>query len=177
MNLKALVAVLLMPSVALAGSDAVTTRPLIPVPQLKLDYVPPPLIPVPAGDDKIVHVEMGEPAPFTGQLYDPATSLRWAHYLQQAKLRLRVDVLAEREQCNAYLQYMGRRIDLEVTYSDAVEQDLRARVLELEQRNVDLSDEVQNPGFFKSPGFWFGVGVLATGLTVGLGVLVGSQVN
>jgi hypothetical protein len=177
MNWKALIAVVLLPSVVQAQTLDAATRPTIPVPQLELEYTPPPLIAVPDGEDRIQHVEKGEPAPYSGQLFDPSTALRWAHYLQQAKLRLREDVLYERRVCNAHLGYMGHRVELEVQYGEAVESDLRKRALRLEQRNVDLADEIRDPGLFKSPGFWFAVGVLTTGALTGLGVLVASRVN
>lgn len=177
MNWKAAVAVVLLPATASAQTIEAPARPVIPVPQLELEYTAPPLIPVPDGEDRIQHVEKGEPAPYSGQLFDPSTALRWAHYLQQAKLRLNEDVIYERRVCNAHLTYMGQRVELEVQYAEAVEADLRGRVLRLEQRNVDLADEVQNPGFFKSPGFWFAVGVLTTGALTGLGVLVATRVN
>lgn len=176
MNWKAATAVVLLPAVSYAQATG-PQRPVIPVPQLELKYDPAPLISVPDGEDKIASVQQGQPAPFTGQLFDPGTALRWANYLQQARLRLREDVLYERRVCNANLDYMGQRLDLEVTYNEAIESDLRDRVLHLEQRNQDLAAEIQDPGFFRSPGFWFGVGVLTTGVLVGLGVLVGSRVD
>lgn len=179
-NWKAFVLTFLFPAVVLAQTappSGLPARPVIPVPQLSLEYIPPPLIAVPAGDDRIVALRQGEPAPFTGQLYDPATALRWAHFLQQARLRLSEDVLYERRQCNASLTYMGTQVELERTYGETIETDLRGRVLSLEQRNADLEKELRNPGFFKSPGFWFGTGVLATGLLIGAGILVGAQVH
>lgn len=148
-------------------------RPHIPVPQLTLEYHPPPLVAVPSGDDSIKAIRKGENAPFSGQLLDTPTALRWAHYLQQADQRLKDDVIAERKVCNSHLQFMGARIDQERGYSELVERDLRARILELEQQKTDYANEVANPPFYKS--FWFGalVGVLGTSLVAGLGVWAG----
>ena len=86
-------------------------------------------------------------------------------------------MLYERRVCNAQLTYMGRRVDLEVKYSEAIEKDLRGRVLKLEQRNIDLADEIQDPGFFSTPGFWFAAGIVTAGVLTGLGVLVATRVN
>jgi hypothetical protein len=168
MNLKALIAVLLIPATTYAGGDDVVKRPEIPVPQLTLKYAPEPLIPVPDGDDKIEFVRQGDEVPFSGQLFDPATALRWAHYLQQAKLRLKEDVVYERRVCNAHLDYLGSRLELEVAYSEAVEKDLRARVLDLEQRNSDMQEELRSPPWHKSRAFGIAIGVVGTSLVAGL---------
>ena len=176
MNWKTLVAAVLLPTYASAQTAAIS-KVSIPVPQLSLSYVAPPLVAVPEGDDHIVALGAGQPAPFSGQLYDPATAMRWAHYLQQAKLRLVEDVVAERKACNAQLFFVGQKAELEKEHSAVVEADLRARVLKLEQRNIELGEEISDPGFFRSPTFWFGTGVLTTGAIVVLGVLVAGRVN
>lgn len=173
MSYQAFVATLLIVS----NVGAQTAPKLDIVPQLELAYTPAPLLAVPAGDDKIAYVKQGEPVPFTGQLFSPETALRWAHFLQQSKLRLREDVVAERRMCQAYLSYMGKQVQLEKEYNVAVETDLRDRVLGLEQRNSDLGHKIQNPSFFKSPAFWFGAGVVFTGLAVGLGAVLVSEVK
>lgn len=173
MNWKTLVAALLFPVCA----SAQVARPTIPVPQLSLEYTAAPLIAVPDGEDNIVPLQLSKPAPFGGQLYDSATALRWANYLQQAKLRLTEDVVAERRICNANLSYIGQVLELERSYAGTVEEDLRSRVLKLEQRNQDLSTELQNPGIFKSPMFWLGTGVVSTVVIAGVSALVVSQVN
>ena len=173
MKWLALVAVLLLPVSAAAQS----ARPTIPVPQLSLEYTAPPLVAIPAGDDNVVALQLNKPAPFAGQLYDSTTALRWVNYLQQAKLRLTEDVIAERRICNANLSYVGQVLALERSYASTVEEDLRERALKLEQRNQDLATELQNPGLFKSPMFWFGTGVVSTAIIAGVSALVVSQVK
>lgn len=181
MNWRALVVALLLPSLANAQMSPpvfFAPKPVLQiVPPLDVGYVAPPLIAVPAGDDKIVPVTAGDPAPFTGALYDPSTALRWAHYLQQAKLRLTADVVAERKVCNAHLKYYERHRTLEEEYNLRIQEDLKERVLSLEQDNSDLSHQLNNPGFFQRPGTWFGAGVLGTVLVVGLTVFATDRVK
>lgn len=176
MKLRAFIVFFLISSVALAGGDKVH-EPILHVPSITLDYTPPPLLANPPGDDHIVSVEKGERAPFDGQLFDPNTALRWAHYLQQAKLRLKQDVVKERKICKANILFMKRVVELERGYHDDIEEDLRTRVVKLEQEKRDLVAEMNDPSFFSSPGFWFALGVLTTGLLVGAGAIVGSQIG
>lgn len=179
MNWRVLVFVFLFPAFVSAQAKSVPLYqgPTTSVPQLTLDYVAPPLVPVPEGEDNIIAVQKGEPAPFTGQLLDIPTSLRWAHYLQQAQLRLTEDVLAERRTCNAHLVFMQHRVELEQEFGQTIEKDLRSRVLTEEQKVQDLQTEINNPGFFDSRGTWYGLGVLSTVVVIGLGVFVATQVK
>jgi hypothetical protein len=167
MNWRVLVFTFLFPALVAAQPNPANhyKHPVIPAPQLTLEYVAPPLTPVPAGEDKIQAVQEGEVAPFTGQLMDAPTALRWAHYLQQAKLRLSEDVIATRRTCN------------EQEYGQTIEKDLRSRVLLEEQKVQDLQTEMNNPGFFDSNGVWYGIGVLSTVVVIGLGAFVVSQVK
>lgn len=138
------------------------------LPMLELNYTAPALIAIPGGDDVIAAVRKGDPSPFAGQLMDPNTAIRWLHYLDQARLRLREDVILERRTCNANMDYYERRIVLEQEARAAIEKDYRDRVLKLEQKNVDLQKSLLDPGLFKSPTFWFLAGVLTSGAIVGV---------
>ena len=122
---------------------------------------PAPLVPVPPGDDVIVVVKKDAPAPFTGQLYENATALRWANYLQQARYRLQADVELQKRLDAAELAYQQRLVVLE--------QEKYVRVTgELEAKNAALQAQLRDPPFYRS--VWFGVvvGALAMGTAVGL---------
>lgn len=170
--LRALILLLLLPSLARGQTPA----PQL-IPPLTLEYIPPPLVPVPPGDDVIVPLKKGDPAPFTGQLMDPATALRWLNYLEQSKLRLREDVLLERRTCNANMAYYDRRVSLEYSARLDIEKDLRDRLLRSDQRNVDMQKQLLEPGIFKSPIFWFFTGVVTSGIILGVSAYSLGQVR
>jgi len=161
--LRILVTLLLVPNLVLAQG----ALPRL-VPELKLDYVAPPLVAVPAGDDVIVAVRQGEAAPFAGQLMNPATATRWMNYLEQARFRLREDVVLERRTCNANMEYYERRVALEQEARSTIEADYRDRLLRMEQRNADLQESITDPSVFKSPVFWFVTGIVTTGVIFGV---------
>ncbi len=125
-----------------------------------------PLIPVPSGPDVITTVKKGEPAPYEGQLFDQATAIRWANFLQQANTRLRLDPM---------YQYQVDQVEIEALKKVVVlEQDKYRKVTdELETKLTEAQKEAANPPFYKTASFGFGMGVLATVVVVvGAAVLV-----
>lgn len=120
-----------------------------------------PLTAVPPGEDVVVVAKKGEPAPFTGQLFDDASAMRWAHYLQQCKFRLVADVAYQKKYDDTELGLAQQRLVLaDAKYSSTVS-DLQARLTVME-------DQVASPPFYKT--MWFGMvvgGLLAAG-AVGL---------
>ena len=148
MRWSALVAALLVPSLAL-GQTA-------PSPQV---------VTFPAGDDKIVVIKKGEAAPFTGQLYDDDTALRWAVWLQQYKGRYAIDLKAEQETCKVELDHAGELAKIAADRDAAVQKDLVQRLKSSETARLKAEDELRNPSFFDRPGVWFGIGVIATIIT------------
>lgn len=170
MNFRALVAFLLWPAVLSAQTVQL-------VPPLKLDYVAPPLVAVPEGEDHITAVAKDEKAPFSGQLLDTSTAIRWMNYLDQARFRLREDVILERRVCNANMAYYDRVLEVERKASSEIEKDLRDRLLKTEQRAIDAQQEVVNPGFFHSQTFWFLSGVVVSGAIFGVSAYALNQVK
>lgn len=162
LNARAFVALILLTPVV-----AAQTPPRI-IPPLSLEYTPAPLVAVPVGEDKIVALRLSEPAPFSGQLLDASTAVRWTHYMEQARLRLAADVIYERRVCNATMDYYEHRVLLEREASNAIEQDLRNRLVRLEQHAIDLQKELVDPGLFRSPTFWFFMGVVTSGVALGV---------
>lgn len=166
-----LLIVLLLPEAALGQA-----APRL-LPSLSLEYTPAPLVAVPDGEDRIEPLRLGAPAPFQGQLFDPSTSVRWMNYLEQARFRLREDVLLERRVCNASMDYYERRISLEQGARASIEKDLRARLLEQEKVNADLQKDALNPSVWKSPVFWLLAGVLTTSVVFGVSAYSLNQVR
>lgn len=116
----------------------------------------------PPGEDKIVVVRKGDPAPYTGQLFEDNTALRWAVWLQQYRARYGLDMKAEQDSCRVRLEHGAELAAIEGDRTDKIEADLRQRLKEVDAQRLKLEEELRNPGFFKQPGFWYGVGVGTT---------------
>lgn len=112
--------------------------------------------PIPPGDDKIEPVVQGQPAPFTGQLFDNKTALRWANWLEQAKARLVLDVEAEKKKADIRVETLEKQSLLDKQRYEEMTAVYQARLRELEKP----------PPFYKN--VWFGVslGVAATVMAV-----------
>lgn len=123
---------------------------------------------IPPGDDKIVPLRLGQPAPFEGQLFDPATSLRWANWLKQYKLVLQIDREYGSKTCKAQTDFLQEVLVLERQKFDSVTQDYRKREADLRTENLRLQD--RGVAWYQT--VWFGaiVGVVVTSTAVGLGV-------
>lgn len=144
--------VLLLPRVALAGDPA---GPLV-------------LTPVPPGEDRIVLQEGGKPAPFSGQLFDDATALRWSNYLQQCQTRARIEGEYSRRVQEAALAFEQKRLQLSEEQNHRVIVDLQDRLRTAEQ-------QLQSPPWYRTVPFGIVVGVLGTiGIVAGSAALVGA---
>lgn len=124
----------------------------------------------PPGDDQISVVKKGEAAPYTGQLYSPDTALRWAFWLQQYKLRLKVDVEAEKARTAAELTYRDKVEAAEKAKNDAVQKDLRERLLAAEKARLAAEEEMRNPSWWRTREFGIVIGVVTTAGAVALSI-------
>lgn len=133
---------------------------LLACPRTALGDGPAPVAPIPPGDDRIEVLMQGQPAPYTGQLFDNKTALRWGNYLEQYRLRLRIDV----EQAQKVDQ---AQIDFWKTKADLSEQRYTTVTVDYQKQVAVLQEELRNPPFYRST--WFGValGVAGTCLAVG----------
>jgi len=162
MNWRVFVLVFLFPAFCFAQVPTIKSRPIETIP---------------AGDDKIVPLPRGEKAPFTGQLYEPATALRWANWLGQYKLRLKEDLQLQQQMCQLDHDYQVSRLSLEKEAFERVETDLRTRVLNTEQMNLQLKEELLNAPWYNTRGFGVVIGVIATSLVFGLSVYAVDQLK
>lgn len=122
---------------------------------------PPPVVPIPPGDDRIEPLKKGDPAPYSGQLFDPATALRWGNFLQQYKYRLQYDLELQHKMMQADIDYQKRLV--------AIGDEKYARsVGALETENKELKMQLADPPFYRT--VWFGVvvGAIAMGGAVAL---------
>lgn len=110
---------------------------------------------VPPGDDKIVVVTQGQPAPFTGQLFDNNTALRWGNWLQQYKFRLTLDVDTQKKLDQIQIDLLAGKLQFERDQYKVVTGDYQVQV-------ATLQEELRNPPWYKSPWFGFGCGIVAS---------------
>lgn len=130
----------------------------------------PPIQVIPPGDDVIVPLRKGLPAPFTGQLYDPNTSLRWANWLQQYKYRLKWDVLAVTQLCTVETGYRDSLLLIEKERAGKVEIDLTERLGRSEEARLNAEEEARNPPWYSTTTFGVFIGVVATAAVFGIAV-------
>ena len=131
------------------------------LPRVVAGQEPRPVDTIPPGEDKIVPIELGKPAPFEGQLFENNTALRWANWLRQYKYRLKVDVDEQRQICTIHVQAEHEKLLIET----AARKDI---MILYERKLAEAQAEKDNPPFYKT--FWFGtvVGVVATSAVAGL---------
>lgn len=125
---------------------------------------------IPPGEDRIVVLQQGEKAPFTGQLYDSNTALRWANWLLQYKFRLKTDVDYIKSLWDADVRYTKSLLEIEKNKYLQVTTDYQKQTAEHQTTILKLQEELRNPPFYRS--VWFGVllGVVITGAAVGVGI-------
>lgn len=126
---------------------------------------------IPEGDDVIVTLKKGEPAPFVGQLFDINTSLRWANWLAQYKDKVVADAKKAKEHCDSELEYQQDLNDADYARLDVLNSDLKTRLMRSEKGRLQAEYERDNPAWYSS--VWFGV-VLGVVTTSGL-VYLGTQ--
>jgi len=119
------------------------------------------IVTIPSGDDVIIRIEKGEPAPYDGQLFSTDTAIRWGFWLQQYKLRLKEDVEKEHRACRVKLDYKDKELTLRVTMHKEIERDLTERLKRSEKGRLEAEDDARNPPFWQS--FEFG---LITGVVI-----------
>lgn len=123
---------------------------------------------VPPGEDVIVPLRKGQPAPFTGQLFDPLTALRWANWLQQYKYRLKWDVKKAEDLASVELEYQRELLVIEKERSREVEEDLVLRLARSEQARIAAEHEARNPPWYTTWEFGAAVGAVLSAVVFGV---------
>jgi len=125
-----------------------------------------PIKSIPAGPDHIVPLRKGYRAPYTGQLFGPATALRWANWLQQYRLRLKSDTAYQQATCKVERVYDAKLLRVEQQRSSVLTTDLRARLARSEQARLHAEQVARNPPWYRAS--WFGVALgVAGSLAIG----------
>jgi len=120
------------------------------------------LPPIPPGEDRIVPLPKGEKAPYSGQLFDQDTALRWANWLQQYKLRLKEEQKMCSKLSSIELRYQSKLLNIEKRRANAIESDLRARLKRSEEARLQAEHEARNPPWYTTRTFGIIVGVVGT---------------
>lgn len=167
MKWRALIAVVLIPAQVMAQELAEPEEEpkRVQPADVKLD---PPLQAIPAGEDKIVALGSGEAAPFSGQLFETNTAIRWGMWLQQWKLRYKTDMAMQLNTCAVEADHQATIATIEQERLLTINEDLTERLKESETERLEAEARVRDPGFWSSNGFYFGLGVVTTGAVVGL---------
>lgn len=135
---------------------------LVLLPQLAWGQAPP-VKEIPPGEDVIVPVKKGTPAPIDGQIFSPETALRWANWLQQYKLRLDWDVKYAESVCKEETSYRDKLLTIEKERSAATEKSLRDELLKSEQGRIAAEEEVRSgPPWYNTAEFGIVLGTVVT---------------
>ena len=121
------------------------------------------IVTIPPGDDVIIQMGKGEPAPYDGQLFSTDTALRWSFWLQQYKLRLKLDVESAEKRCKVHLDFKDKELKIEKTRAAVIEGDLEKRLVRSEEHTLKWQDKAMHPSFFKTFEFGLIVGIVVSG--------------
>jgi hypothetical protein len=150
MQLKSLLAVLLITTQAAAQTPPITT--------------------IPPGDDKILVIHKSDSAPIDGQLFSNDTALRWGFWLQQYKYRLKADVEQAQHVCAVETTYKDKVLGIEKTRSATVEKDLLVRLERAEKARLSAEEELRNPHWYKTRDFGIFLGLASSAGILGLSI-------
>lgn len=120
------------------------------------------LPPIPPGEDKIVPLPKDEKAPFSGQLFDAPTALRWGNWLQQYQLRLKEEHKMCLKLSSIELKYHQELLSIEKRRGSTIEKDLRLRLKRSETARLAAEHEARNPPWYTTRTFGIIVGVVGT---------------
>lgn len=139
---------------------------LVPLSALAAD---PQIVDIPPGDDVIISVRRGDPAPIAGQLFSPETALRTANWLQQYRFQLKQAELYGQEKLKSSETLCLRKAEVTAAgHAEAIKL-YRDRVAAQQASIATLQAEVSDPPFYRTVWFGFVTGVVVTGLAVGIG--------
>jgi hypothetical protein len=113
-------------------------------------------------EDVIVPVKKGAVAPFSGQLFDNKTALRWGLWLRDYKDLSAAELLKVRGLCDSDLQLKDDLLKIEQDKTVTITTDLQKKLLESETTRVKLQDQVDHPPWYDNFWFHFGIGAVST---------------
>ena len=130
------------------------------------------LPPIPPGDDVITVLREGDPAPYTGQLFDQNTAIRWGLWLQQYRSIVKLEKERASKICAIEVGYHKELLTIEMDRSVEVTDDLKERLKRSEEGRLKAEFELANPAWYRSGTFHFALGVATAGAVIWLGARV-----
>lgn len=127
---------------------------------------------IPPGEDEIVAIQKDQPAPFTGQLYSTPTALRWANWIKQYQMQLKLADEYSKKTCAVEIDFQKKELaSAEKKYQEVVS-GYQRELLKVYEQNRDFQQKIDHPPWYKT--FWFGavVGAVAVGGTVTAGYFI-----
>lgn len=107
---------------------------------------------IPPGQDQIQYLPKGTPAPYSGQLFDDQTALRWANWIRQYKAFYQMDMESQQKQCAVSVQLEQRKLQL-------TEEHYKQIVLEYDTRLKEAGRPQTTP-FYSTMEFGVAVGAV-----------------
>jgi hypothetical protein len=128
------------------------------------------VVSVPPGDDVILPVVKGQPSPISGQVFSPETALRWANWLKQYQLVLKLNHEYDTKICKANTDFLQTNLDQERARYKVVSEDYQKRLAAAQDENNQLRLQLASPPWYNTVWFGVGLGVLTTSVAVGMGI-------
>lgn len=115
-----------------------------------------------SGSDNIVSLKKGAPAPFSGQLFDTPTAIRWGLWVKNYRELSAAEATKARGICEADLTYKDDLLKIEQDKTTTLTTDLKKRLLDADTTRVKLQYELDHPPWYTSAWFGFGIGAIST---------------
>jgi hypothetical protein len=126
---------------------------------------------VPPGEDVIVAIKKGQPAPFAGQLFDINTAIRWGLWLKNCRERAELELDRDKALCQTELNYQHEVAATQVDQLEQLNVDLKTRLHRSEEKRLQAEHDLANPPWYESRLFWFALGAVTVGGFVSMTVV------
>ena len=113
----------------------------------------------PAGDDEMIKVKRGLPAPIDGVIFDAPTLLRWTNWRTQASEFRIADMTAAKKWCQVETAFLARQRDAEH----------EARVADVTDLRTQLTKAQTPRAWWDYPAVGFLSGIIVAGAFIALG--------
>jgi len=132
--------------------------------------LPPPIITLPEGDDSIIPLTKGQPAPFSGQLYSTDTALRWGFWLQQYKYRLDKDITQCHQLEDIELSYQEKKYTILQDQYNSTVSHYNDLLRKSEAARLQAEEDAKNPPFYQTATFGLGLGAVGAFVVTALSI-------
>lgn len=103
-------------------------------------------------------------------MFSPETALRWANWLKQYQLVLKLNHEYDTKICKANTDFLQTSLDQERARYKTVSDDYQKRLAAAQDENNQLRLQLSSPPWYNTVWFGVGLGVLTTSVAVGMGI-------